>query len=55
MSFGKVVKRSYQLYLLQERDRERMAKLRGLKVEEKPVGLIREEFENKFGTRFETL
>ena len=50
MSFGKVVKRSYQLYLLQERDRERMAKLRGLKVEEKPVGLIREEFENSFAS-----
>lgn len=50
--FGRVQRREYQLYLLQVRDSERMAMLRGLKVEVKPIGQIQQEFESKFGTRF---
>ena len=49
---GRVQSRKYQLYLLKVRSDERMAKLRGLKVEEKPIEQIREEFEAKYGSRF---
>ena len=38
--FGRVQRREYQLYLLQVRDSERMAMLRGLKVEVKPIEQI---------------
>ena len=49
---GRVQSRKYQLYLLKVRSDERLAKLRGLKVEEKPLEQIQQEFEEKYGTRF---
>ena len=49
---GRVQSRKYQLYLLKVRSDERMAKLRGLKVEVKPLEQIQQEFEEKYGTRF---
>ena len=50
--FGRVLKREYQLYLLQIRDSERMAQLRGHPVREKPLEEIRAEYEERFGSRF---
>ena len=38
--------------LLKVRSDERMARLRGLSDEEKPIEQIREEFEAKYGSRF---
>ena len=49
---GRVQSRKYQLYLLKVRSDERMARLRGLSDEEKPIEQIREEFEAKYGSRF---
>ena len=49
---GRVQSREYQLYLLKVRSDERMAKLRGLKVEVKSIEQIQKEYEEKYGTRF---
>ena len=49
---GRVQSRKYQLYLLKVRSDERMAKLRGLSDEEKPIEQIQQEYEEQFGTRF---
>ena len=53
MSFGRVVKRSYQLYLLQVRSEERMAIMRGLRITPKTIEQIRAEYEEENGSRFE--
>ena len=52
MSFGKVVKRSYQLYLLEVRDDERMALQRGYRIRPKTIEQIRAEYEEEHGSRF---
>ena len=52
MSFGKVVKRSYQLYLLQVRSEERMAIQRGPHIEPKTIEQVRAEYEEEHGSRF---
>ena len=51
---GRVQSRQYQLYLLKVRSDERMARLRGLSDEEKPIEQIRAEFEAEHG-RFKKL
>ena len=48
--FGRVQSRQYQLYLLKVRSDERMARLRGLSDEEKPIEQIRAEFEAEHGS-----
>lgn len=55
MSFGKVVKRSYQLYLLQVRSEERMAIQMGYRIEPKTIEQIRAEYEENNGSRFENI
>ena len=55
MSFGRVVKRSYQLYLLETRSGERMAMLRGYRIVPKTLEQIRAEYEEKYGSRFENI
>ena len=52
MSYGRVVKRSYQLYLLQVRSEERMAIQRGLRIEPKTIEQVRAEYEKEHGSRF---
>ena len=47
---GRVQSRQYQLYLLKVRSDERMARLRGLPVREKPIEQIRAEFEAEHGS-----
>ena len=49
---GRVQRREYQLYLLQIRDEERMAMLRGLNIAPRPIKKIRIEFEQQYGSRF---
>lgn len=55
MSFGRVVKRSYQLYLLQVRSEERMAIQRGLRITPKTIEQVRAEYEENYGSRFENI
>lgn len=52
MSFGRVVKRSYQLYLLEVRDEERMAIQMGYHIEPKTIEQVRAEYEEEHGSRF---
>jgi hypothetical protein len=52
MSFGRVVKRSYQLYLLQVRSEERMDIMRGFRITPKTIEQIRAEYEEEHGSRF---
>ena len=52
MSFGRVVKRSYQLYLLEVRDEERMAIQMGYHIEPKTIEQVRAEYEKEHGSRF---
>ena len=52
MSFGRVVKRSYQLYLLQVRSEERMAIQMGYHIEPKTLEQVRAEYEKEHGSRF---
>lgn len=49
---GKVQRRRYQLFLMDVRETEQVAKARGLVVGETPVECIRRDFEELFGSRY---